>query len=191
MAVIYQVRTVLSGFVGAPGYNQMYFFGGDPDAGDADLAVGHVCDFWEAVGQAMPQITSWSVQPDVDVLNPASGALIEILATTPTAQVAHGPSGNYAGGVGACATWLTAAVHGSKQLKGRTFIVPMAGAAYDSDGTLGSGTLASLRAAATTLAAVANFGVWGRPISGAGGAWSAATGGTVRDQVSYLSSRRT
>lgn len=184
------IKTVFSGFTGAPGYNTLAFFGDPYSGATAASNVTAVAAFWNAVSDRLAQGTTWSVQPDVHVVDEVTGALIRVESTSPPAQSIFAPSGPYAAGVGAVATWNTAEVHGSKQLRGRTFIVPMDGGQYENNGTIGAIGLADLRAAVTTLGAIANFGVWGRPIAGAGGQWAACTGGTVRDHVAWLSSRR-
>lgn len=190
MAEVGQVRTILSGFTGAPGYCNMHFFGDPYSGATAASNVTAVVAFWNGVADRLAQGTTFAVQPDVHVFDEVTGALLRVESTSPGAQSIFAPSGPYAAGVGAVATWNTAAVHGSKQLRGRTFIVPLDGGQYENNGTIGAIGLADIRAAVTTLGAIANFGVWGRPIDGAGGEWSACTGGTVRDHVAWLSSRR-
>lgn len=190
MGEIGRVVTTMTGFTGAPGYSAMHFFGDPFSPSTADDAVSAVRDFWQTCGNSMGGGWHASVNPDVQVLDEETGALIRVESTSPPNITAGGDGLAYAAGVGAVVTWNTAAVHGSKQLRGRTFLVPLAGAKYENNGTILSSPLTDLRAAAATLAAVANFGVWGRPVAGAGGEWAGATGGTIRDHVAWLSSRR-
>lgn len=191
MPEVGQVVTVLSGFTGAPGYSSMYFFGDPFSTSTAGDAVAAVYAYWNAVAVYMSPGSTFAVRPDVNVLDEATGALLRTESTTPAAQSTFPGSTTYAAGVGAVSTWNTAAVHRTKHLRGRTFVVPLGNLAYEGNGTLSSGALSTLRSATNTLAAEANFGVWGRPRSGAGGDWAACTGGTVRDQVAWLSTRRT
>lgn len=190
MAEIGRVVTVTTGFGGAPGYTSHYFFGDPYSTSTAQDNSDDVRAFWETFAASMPSSWHYSIQPNVDVLDEVTGALIRTESTTPLAQSVTGGSTEYAAGVGAVCTWNTAAVHGSKHLRGRTFIIPIGSTNFEGDGTIKSGPLGQFRNAATTLAAVANFGVWGRPVAGAGGDWAACTGGTVRDHVAWLSSRR-
>jgi hypothetical protein len=92
--------------------------------------------------------------------------------------------------VGAVTKWVTGAVHGTRRLTGRTFIVPLGGGSYDSTGTLASSALSQIRSAATALVAQQDFGVWGRPVGGVNGLFSNALASNVRDHVAWLSSRR-
>lgn len=190
MAEIGRIVTQLTGFTGAPGYSVHHFFGDPYSNATAQSNVEAVQDYWDGVAAWMPASWRFSVQPDVAVLDEVTGALIRVEGTVPPAQTAFGSASEYAGGVGAVSSWLTDGVHLTKRLRGRTFITPLVGGAYDSTGTIATTVLTALRTATTNLAAVANFGVWGRPVAGAGGDWAACTSGTVKDHVAWLSSRR-
>lgn len=190
MPEVGKVITQLNGFTGGPGYSSHHFFGDPMSPSTCQDAVDDVGAFWNGMWGQMATGSSFSIQPDVHVFDEVTGALIRVETTTPPSQTASTAAGVYAAGVGAVATWTTATVHGSKQLKGRTFLVPLNAGAYEANGTIMGVALTPMRAAAATLAAVANFGVWGRPIDGAGGNWGSATGGTVRDHIAWLSSRR-
>jgi hypothetical protein len=191
MPEVGQVQTVFQGFSGAPGYNNLYFWGDPMSPSTCQDAVDDAFAFWNNVVVQMSQGISFAVQPDVKVLDEATGALQRIQSTTPSSQSNFASAGAYAGGVGAVASWNTAGVHLGKPLRGRTFIVPLGAGAYENNGTIGATPLAALRTHTTTLAAVANFGVWGRPVGGAGGDWAACTGGSVKDQTAWLKTRRT
>ena len=190
MPEIGKIVTTFTGFTGAPGYSVHHFFGDPYTTSTAQDNVDDVQAYWNAIATWMPSSWRFAVNPDVQVLTEASGALIRVETTTPAAQSVFGTAAEYAGGAGAVSSWVTAEVHLTKQLRGRTFICPVGAGCYDSTGTLAPAVLTTLRTATTTLAAVANFGVYGRPVSGAGGQWAAATGGSVKDHVAWLSSRR-
>lgn len=196
MVEIAQVVTVHTGLQGLPGYTNWYFFGDPVSQSTLDGYITASRTFWESIASHFPSAWRYAIQPDVSILNPADGALQRVMTATPGAQGTFGSTGAYAGGVGACVTWNTGFVHGSKRLRGRTFLVPLIGTDYAADGTLVDSQLTGLRSAASTLAAVAGFGVWGRPRAAAPGvpaltgAWSAATGAQIRDHVAFLKSRR-
>jgi hypothetical protein len=190
MPEIGRIITQLSGFTGGPGYSTHHFFGDPYSNSTAQDNVEDVAAFWNAVADRLATGTTFSVQPDVHVLEEATGDLIRVESTLPPVQNIFAGGAAYSAGVGCVATWNTAGVHLGKQLRGRTFIVPLAGDQYDTTGTIGSIGLSDIRTAVAALAAVANFGVYGRPVDGAGGDWAACTGGTVRDHVAWLSSRR-
>lgn len=190
MPELAQITTVFQNFSGAPGYNNLYFFGDPISPSTLTSASTAAFTFWNNVVVQMSQGISFAIQPDVSILDPATGALIRSMSHTPSSQSNFASAGAYAGGAGAVVGWKTAAVHRTRRLRGRTFVVPLGGGSYQSDGTLASATLTALQTHSANLQAVANFGVWGRPVAGAGGVWSAATAYAVRDRVAVLRSRR-
>jgi hypothetical protein len=189
MPNIFQIRTIHSGFPGAPGYTQHYFDASGSTLGP-QAASDAVRTFWEAVYNQFAQGCTYSIQADVEVLDDSTGHLASVEATTPLTQSIGSGSGNYAGGVGAVCKWVTNSVHGTRRLTGRTFLVPLNANAYENNGTLGGITLSQFRAAALALVTQQDFGVWGRPVDGANGLFANATASNVRDHVAWLSSRR-
>jgi len=187
---IARVTTVMQGFTGAPGYNNLHFFGDPVNNAAAQEQVEAVVDFWQAIGVWLGGPLTFSVQPDVSILDEASGELIRVESTSPPAQGTTSGGGPYAAGVGFVVGLQTAGVHLGKKLRGRIFCTPLLGAQYETNGTITSACLTAVRAAATTLAEYPAFGVYGRPVDGAGGDWASCTGATVRDHVAWLSSRR-
>lgn len=200
MPELLQVRTVHTGYTGAPGYTNMYFFGDPMSPASVTTACTAVKAFWVAVASTFPSIWSCAIDGDLSVLDEATGDLIRTVAGSSTSATSGGGVSTHAGGVGACCTWTTSAVHGSRRLKGRTFMVPLCITAYEADGSLAPTYRTILSDAANTLRAVANFGVWGRPrdadpdavppVTALTGEWSGATASSVRDKVAILRSRR-
>lgn len=201
MPEVSAIKTVMTGYTGAPGYATHYFWGDPINSAAVTEQAAAVRTFWQAIRTLHPTGWAASVQTDVSILDEATGALQRILTATDPGTVTN-PAGvaTYAAGVGACATWGTAGVHGARRLRGRTFIVPLGTDQYQSDGTIVSSSLTTLRDAATALGAYAAFGVWGRPRDAYTdehgshpalvGDWSACTGASVRDKVAMLRSRR-
>lgn len=189
MPNIFQIRTVHSGFTGAPGYTQTYFDASGSTLG-AQAASDAMHTFWETFAASMAGDWHYSLEADVETLNDSTGALVGVTSTVPLAQSTFGTAGAYSAGVGAVTKWVTGAVHGTRRLTGRTFIVPLGGGSYDSTGTLASSALSQIRSAATALVAQQDFGVWGRPVGGVNGLFSNALASNVRDHVAWLSSRR-
>lgn len=190
MPNIYQVTTVTSGFTGAPGYTNHFFDASSASLAGAQAASNAVRTFWETAAAAFCSTWRYSINADVNELVDSTGALVGVFGTTPGAQSTFGDSGAYAAGVGACASFVTNAVHREHRLRGRTFFVPLAGSSYDTDGTIGSVAISRLRNAANGLVAAGGFGIWGRPVGGVNGLWSAAIAANVKDQTSTLRSRR-
>jgi len=144
----------------------------------------------------LPSGVSVQVPGSGDVINDADGSLVGVWSAATPAVVTGGGVGSPAAGVGACIGWTTGGIvngaKGPRKLRGRTFIVPLAGNAYESNGTLTSAYLGSLDDIASQLQAAGPLAIWHRPTS------ATATDGNsygvishkVRDKVAFLSSRR-
>lgn len=141
---------------------------------------------------ALPGGVTITVPGTGDTIDDTTGELTGVwTATSPTPVVGTG-QGICAAGVGACIGWTTGGIVNGRKLRGRTFIAPLASAGFDSDGTLGPGTLGAVQAMAAALQASGPLAVWHRPTS-AGAADGNSYGviqNRVRDKVAYLSSRR-
>lgn len=107
-------------------------------------------------------------------------------ATAPTDLVGTG-SGNYSRAVGALANWKTGTFTGGRELRGKTFMVPLTAAAFDANGDVSASTASNLASAGATLIAA------GSPpliYSRKAGLSAAATSCTVPRKTVVLRSRR-
>jgi hypothetical protein len=132
----------------------------------------------------------------VEVLEETNGQLTNVFNVAAQSvlqgQAASAPYSAASGGV---VTWRTAGVRNGRRVRGRTFLVPLASAAYQSDGTIASAVLTSLNTNFATFLSDTNsavLGVYARPtFKGAtDGAWFTVTGFNVPDKVAVLRSRR-
>lgn len=113
--------------------------------------------------------------------------------------VAQAPSqssvgGGFAAGVGMRIRWYSDVVMNGHKVRGSTFLAPLAGSAYQTDGTIADATINAMATAINTFltSCAGDFGVWTRPrVAGGGGGWSSVNSGLVPDRVSWLKSRRT
>ena len=183
-----QVRSVWTGFKGAPGYTNMYFDGGD----DPDVVINLVEAFWNACGFAIPSVVTITVEGAGLIVDEATGtATGSWVSTIGDQAVAGAGTGDYMGPAGLCVTWRTASIIGGRRVRGRTFIVPAPTAITDADGTVDGSLLGTVRTAANTLATAgtATFGVWHRPGTGVG-SFEPVISSSVSDQLAVLRSRR-
>lgn len=175
----------MEGFPGAPGY--MTFYGGDPT-----LLQPAVVAFVNTVKTNFPSDVTFTV-PNEGILLMDDGGDLAGTWTAGTATTIVGTGvGGYAAPAGACITWRTGRIVGRRALKGRTFLVPLTGAAFDTDGSIIPVSLGVFRTAAATLFAAAGLRVWHRPTSLAardGVSWP-VTGSAVADKAAVLRSRR-
>ncbi len=190
---ITRVTAEWSGFSGAPGYSNFYFaaFG----SGDAvDLEVARVRALFNAIPTYIPSGVSVRVLQEAAILDESSGELLGYSqATTQPSQVTGTGIGSWSAASGAVLTWNTETIARGRRLRGRTFLVPLAVAAYDTSGTLAQ---AFMTAATTGANALIGDGtgptavIWSRPRGGAGGSAGPITSSRVADRVSVLRSRR-
>jgi hypothetical protein len=190
-----KVVAVWSGWSGSPGYSNFYFTG---DSTGADLTgiTGAVRAFFAAFTLSLPTPVSVKVSQVVQQIDPVTGNLqSEKTAPADPAVVVGAGGANFSSPAGACVIWRTTGTRNGHIIKGKTFLVPLTTAAYDTDGTIVANRLTELRAAAVALSAYAatggaKLGVWSRPVAGAGGGITATSTATVNDRSAILKSRR-
>lgn len=183
---IIKIQAIWTGFVGAPGYTTWYFASG------TTTQVVQMRNYFDAIKAELPSIVTVQVQNAGLELDEGTGAATGAWSAASAAPVVGGGIGVYAAPAGAVTNWLTSAFVAGRRLRGRTFLVPLRGAAYQSDGTLVAGTLTTLQsaAAAQVVASGASMLAWHRPVNGSGGSVDAVTSSAVPDKVCVLRSRR-
>lgn len=127
-----------------------------------------------------------------EIIESTTGDLVGVWTSSGGGVVSGAASNPGPAGVGACVTWSTGAIIAGRHVKGRTFLCPLAGDAYESDGTLTAAFLTNGAAFITALQAAGTLEIWHRPTSSGGsdGAACPVVSGRMRDHVAYLSSRR-
>lgn len=206
MTTLYRIRTVWSGFPGAPGYTNLYFGTTDPLLAGAGIAASAVRTFWNSLAGMIPNGASLQVEAAVAEIEDYSGEQVGELQVTPAPAVVTGTSsGAYTAPSGAVITWGTGAYRFGRKVKGRTYIVPLGAGSYDATGTLESSHQSGLQAAAAALVgSAAHLVVYSRPraakaaerIDGSDavdarvGASTGVTSATVADRAAVLRSRR-
>lgn len=173
------------GFPGAPGYSVFY---ATPDMGVSGL----IKTFFSSIASILPNNVLIACPTVGDRLDEATGLLTGTWSGGVGGSVPGTYSGVYPGPAGAAITWETAGIARGRRVRGRTFIVPIVGDAFQNDGSLGAGALATLQTAADTLVsgAAGDLLVWSRPRLGAGGSAHPIVSARVSDRVAVLRSRR-
>lgn len=181
MTVISQVRVAWTGLKGLPGVSTFYF-----DATTA-IPLAGLRTLFDAGKATLPSPCVIQV--------PNSGLNIESTTGQPVSSWTSGSSAavnctglnGYAAPVGGIINWTTGVYVGGRQLRGKTFLVPLITSQYDGDGTLvaASKTLWE-NAAATFLAGAPSFVIWSRK----NGTVSPVTASAVPDKAVVLRSRR-
>lgn len=199
MATIARLTVNWTGFAGGPGFSAFHFApAAGPDVTQAVVndAVTRLDTYLNAWNAKIPPSVSSRINSTVELINDADGKLISFMTGTSFARASGTGSGNYSAAAGAVNNWYTAGVRNGRRVRGRTFIVPLAGSALGPDGTIDEATLGTLRSASTALhapsAGASKLCIWSRPSS------KGATDGisydvissSIPDKTAILRSRR-
>lgn len=206
MTTLYRVRTTWSYTPGGPGYSNLYFGTTDPLAAGAQTAVNDVQAFFTAIKGLIPSIVTLQVDPAVIMVEDVTSEQVgDVLVGSTPAPIVCTATGSMAAPAGATAQWSTASYLYGRRVKGRTYLVPLASSAFESNGTIISGALTTLNnAAAALVAGGSNLVVFTRKreykaadpakgqkeVTARAGASSLVVSGAVRDIVAVLRSRR-
>jgi hypothetical protein len=199
MAEMMKFTVNWTGFVGAPGYTNMYvrdFSGtGEVTQEEADSFTTRLDTFLDSFQAYIPGACSYTINPTVEVIEDTNGNLQRFMTVAPDTSRVGAGTGNYAAPTGAVVNWYTNVVRGTRRLKGKSFIVPLVSTAYETNGTLSTAFLTAIRTAANTLVtavAPGRLGVWGRPTTSGGtdGIWGFVETSSVPDMAAILTSRR-
>lgn len=195
-----EVQLLWEGFPGAPGYTNLYCF-------DTDIAamLTDVTSFVNDIKGLLPPIVTIRIPSAGNTFNAVTGSLVGSWTSGTGSTVTGTGSPGYSAPSGAVVNWFTGAIipawtdtktppktHRAHRLRGKTFLVPLMGNAYDSDGSIGTTYLGTLATAANAMPLAGHLAVWHRPssLTAADGILSVATSASVPDKAAVLTSRR-
>lgn len=191
---VYRVKLRWTGFTGAPGYTNLHFSAPtEPTSAGAQAVYAAANTFAGALVSALPSAVRITTESAVEVVDQTTNELVTVFGVTSSPVNAGLMTGGFSSATGACITWETGEVRNGRRVRGRTFVVPMAVAMYDTDGTLTSGAITDLQNAAEGLAGGGfSFGILGRPTApgAADGGFYTVSSGRVSDKTAILTSRR-
>lgn len=188
MANIIRIRSVWQGAaVIGPGVSTLYW-----DEADSGF-VAKLNTFWTSLAAWIPTGIVITTQGSGDLLDVASGTLSGTWTDGGTSTVATTGAGVFSQGVGVRASWLTSGIRNGRRVRGSTFIVPIIGAAYATDGTPAGASMTAFNNAAQALvtAAASHMRVYSRPSAAGAGQQNTVISSNVSDAVSWLRTRRT
>lgn len=162
-------RVEWTGFTGGPGYTNFYFgTSGDfltPE--NISEPVAKIDAFLNMLNQRLPSIVSTKLSHTIETIRISDGALVKFDTVASFSRAAGTGTGNWSAASGGCVNWYTSGVRNKRRVRGRTFLVPLAGSALGANGTLDDATVGSMQDAATALyaptASGARLHIWGRP----------------------------
>ena len=142
-----------------------------------DLRAGLV-----TLGGDLPNDVSINFEAEAREIDVATGTLTDVHAVTPPATVVGIQTGTYAAPSGAKVDLNTAAIVAGRRLKGRTFMVPLAGTSYADNGQVSTGARGRLVTAFGMFRdnpGNYSLAVWSRPQAG-----PPSRAGTLADVIS-------
>lgn len=121
-----------------------------------------------------------------------TGAVTASYSADPAAAVAGTSTGDFAAAVGAVVRWNTNAFLNNRRVRGRTFIVPLDAASFDTNGGLDASFITGVQGFGDALISDLSdqLYVWHRPVNDVGGQIFVATSSTVPSTPAILRSRR-
>jgi hypothetical protein len=143
-----------------------------------------------AVDELIPGQITVTVPSEGREINDLTGDLVGYWTDGVPINDSNALTQAFAGPAGACINWLTNGVVEGRNVRGRTFLVPLFASAYETDGSLVTGTLTIIRNAATALVNAGVLKIWSRPRTGIPGSSWLVVSSRVNDRVSVLTSRR-
>jgi len=150
-------------------------------------------DLFVALGAWVPNDVTWTIQQEGDLINDADGSLQGTWSDGPDFNVIASSAGAHAQGVGTYIRWDTAGINHGRRVKGRTFVVPLITAAWDTAGVMGGGPRGVISSAASAFRGALGdaFLVWSRPTASGPGMSFPTVGSFVPTTPSWLRTRRT
>lgn len=205
MTTMYRYRSVWSNFAGAPGYTNIYSDG-------TPLATGSLHLFFNDVANYLPNGLTITLPTFAEEVDDTTGEILGTISTPSSAPVVgSATAGPFAGASGGFIDWICGTTRiAGRQLRGRTFMVPLDSSAYSNTGQLNAGAQTALQNAANDFLSAAgpHVVIWARPYAGRDaivrpgkptlpakparvGSSHVITGGTVPFMQAQLRSRRT
>lgn len=203
---MFRVRTTFSGWNGGPGVQTCYFVVPTYDQTAAARVRQYVHDLMgTALGQLGDTGNTWTVQNEVDVLDPVNGQ------TSATFSDGTAHTSAFGGGAGSAPTaaaalirWSTDDWFAGRHIMGRSYVSPIASAIVDADGAISSAVTTAVDADLGSYLAALDSGdsqhVWHRPkmernssgvlVQTRDGASVPITSATCRTKIAVLTSRR-
>ena len=187
-----EYRVALSVPLGGNGVNVWHFLlpSGGATSSDLNAAAAALHTFYDDLHTYFPSGVNITFPAEATLIGTA-GSVIGFAPVTPPAAVAGTGSGGFAAGAGARVVWGTDAVSNGRRVRGSTFLVPLTGSNYDTNGSLVESYRTTIRTKAqAVITATAGLGTQLAVYSRATHEQHLVTGAEVPDKAAFLRSRR-
>lgn len=194
MATLARIRALWDSFPGEPGYTNWYYDMTDSVAGDLQTWADQMQTFFTALQPRLPTNLSVSIDPEVAQIDSSTGKMVGLGVITPGTPAVGTGSGPYSGTSGAVVRWTTNSFKNGRQVRGHTYLVPLYGGAYASDGSISTVTRNDIQdaAEAAIVGPVVKRVIWSRPAKGGSdGTYAAVIEAYVPNLAVVLRTRRT
>jgi hypothetical protein len=160
-----RIRYVSTGYPGAPGLMTLYWTSPTEDASHAQEAVDHVRDFLNASVSNISNLVTHTSQAEVSTLNPATGALTGILATTVRSVVGTASQELMPGQVQGGMSLITNTIVRGRRLRGHSNLAGAHEGINSTGGVPSATSLTTWASASTNLITDTDpqLVVWSRP----------------------------
>ena len=194
--MVMKVETAITGLQGGNSVFNAYFQPAASAENDsaAELATDRVYNALTAVLDGLSSGVSYVISPSVTVYNETTGAVVAMRTGNGGTRTGTSSEPQAPAATAICAIWETGVAGPRRLIRGRSFL---SGWKYTSVGTGGLPSSYTLALAQNFADAMLDaglsdlvFGVWHRPVAGAGGAFHGATAGRVSQKFAVLRSRR-
>lgn len=181
MTALNQVRIGWQGTAGMPGVSTFY------SVGDPTFLVNKLQTFFEALKVRIPAGITITYPNVGNVIDSSTGLATGVWSAGTTASTICSGTGTWAAPVGCVVNWRTGFYAGGRELRGKTFIVPLTSGQFETNGTLADSGVTAIQTAANAVVGGGNpLHVWSRKA----GANAPVTSATVPDRAIVLRSRR-
>lgn len=146
MTSLSQIRVQWTSTVGINGVSTFYA------AGPVQDALDDIATFFVSCQALVPTDVTWVFPTSGNIINDVTGANVASWIGTAGGSFGGTGTGNYARPSGAVVNWHTGLFVAGRELRGKTFMVPLVSSAFDGDGNVASGSVSTLAAAGNALA---------------------------------------
>lgn len=158
-------RTIFNNAPGGPFLSIMHFVtaSAPPTSADATLVVSRMAAFWAALAPGMT-LLAWTAQGDVEVINPATGDLVDVVSAAPSSSSGSDATERLPFLCQGIINWRTSEFVDGRRVQGHTN-VPGPCSAGDIDGVPTTGYQTRLNTAGAILigGSGVQLAVWQRP----------------------------